>query len=117
MILYVDDEYINLKLFELMFKNKYRTVISESPDKALEILKENNDIKVVITDMKMPVMSGVEFVEKAKVYKPELPYYLLSGYGMNERISEAINSKLIEGYFQKPLKKGLIEKELDAYLK
>ncbi|MCW3788303.1 response regulator [Plebeiibacterium sediminum] len=117
MILYVDDEHINLKLFELMFKDKYKTVLSESPEKALDILKENNEIKVVITDMKMPVMSGVEFVEKAKTYKPELAYYLLSGYGMNEPISEALNCKLIEGYFQKPLKKGLIEKELDEHLK
>ncbi len=117
MILYVDDEQINLKLFELMFKEKYKTVLSESPEKALEILKENDEIKVVITDMKMPVMTGVEFVEKAKEYKSELPYFLLSGYGMSEAIMDALECKLINGYFQKPLKKSLIEKELDDYIK
>ncbi len=116
MILYLDDEPINLKLFELMFKKKYKVVLSESPEKALDLLKETNDIKVVISDMKMPIMNGVEFVEKAKGFKSEIPYFLLSGYGTNEIITDALKSKLIDGYFQKPLKRVVIEKELDKYL-
>ncbi len=116
MILYLDDEHINLKLFELMFKGKYRVILSESPEEALDLLKDTDELKLVITDMKMPAMSGVEFVKKAKEFKSELPYYLLSGYGMNEVISEALESKLINGYFQKPLKRDAIENIINQYL-
>jgi len=116
MILYLDDEQINLKLFELMFKGKYKVMLSDSPEKALDLLKGNDELKIVFTDMKMPGMSGVEFVKKAKEFKSELPYFLLSGYGTNEDISEALKIKLIDGYFQKPLKRDLIEETLNKYL-
>lgn len=116
MILYVDDEDINLKLFDMMFKEKYEVVIAESGDVALGILQKNDKIKIVVTDMRMPRMNGVEFVRKVKELNKELACYLLSGYSFNPEIDEAIKNKLFDGYFQKPLKRSKMEVEFDKYL-
>ncbi len=116
MILYLDDEPVNLTLFELMFKSKYGVLLSDSPEKALNLLKEADGIQIVITDMKMPGMNGIEFVKKAKEFKSELPYYLLSGYGMNNEIAEALDCKLINGYLQKPLQREALENIFNQYI-
>jgi len=111
MILYVDDEPINLKLFEVMFRGKFEILVAESGVEALELLKDNESIKVIVSDMKMPLMNGLEFIQEAKKINSKIPYYLLSGYGINEEISEALNSGLIKGYYQKPFKRNVLEEE------
>ncbi|MCW3804962.1 response regulator [Plebeiibacterium marinum] len=116
MILYLDDEPINLKLFELMFKGVYDVVLSQSPDEALGIVAENKDLSIVVTDMKMPVMNGVEFVKKAKELNAAIPYFLLSGYGLNDEINEALESNVLNGYFQKPLNRDRMKEVFAKYL-
>ncbi len=114
-VLYVDDEPINLKLFTIMFRGVFEIVTAESGSKALNILDEDEKIGVVITDMKMPGMSGLDFVKEAKRHNDKIPYFLLSGYGLTPEIERALDAKLIDGYFQKPLKKSMIEQELNRY--
>ena len=58
-ILYVDDEDVNLMLFELNFKKKFNVLTALNGEKGLEILKDNNNVEVVISDMKMPGMNGI----------------------------------------------------------
>ena len=116
-VLYVDDEPINLKLFTIMFRGVYDIVTKESGAEALETLKENSGIRAVISDMKMPGMNGIEFIQQARKHREDLPYFLLSGYGLTPEIEEALEDKLIDGYFQKPLKKAKIEEELNRYVK
>ncbi|HCX99748.1 MAG TPA: two-component system response regulator, partial [Bacteroidales bacterium] len=60
-VLYVDDEPINLRLFELNFKNAFNVTTALSGFDGLEILKNNPDIPVVVSDMRMPKMDGIEF--------------------------------------------------------
>ncbi len=115
MILYVDDEPINLRLFELMFKSQYEVITASSGPEALEIIKNCDDIKLVVTDMKMPRMNGIEFVNKAKEIKNQIPYFLLSGYGLNEEINNALNKKVLNGYFQKPLNRDKLKCEFEKY--
>ncbi len=115
-VLYVDDEPINLKLFTIMFRGVYEIITAESGDKAIDLLESNKEIGAIITDMKMPGMNGLEFVKMAKSVRNELPFFLLSGYGLTPEIEEALDADLIDGYFQKPLKKSKIEEELNKYL-
>jgi CheY-like chemotaxis protein len=117
MILYVDDESINLKLFEMMFNEKYNVITAKSATEALGIIERNDEIKVVITDLSMPGLDGIEFAVKAKTINNDIPYFLLSGYGLNEVISDALDNKLFEGYFQKPIKRDKMEKEFDRFIK
>lgn len=101
-ILYVDDEEINLMLFEINFKEKYHVIGTDSPVKGLQILKDNHEISVVISDMRMPEMNGIQFIKKAKKKFPRICYFILTGYDITDEIAEALNNKLINFYFKKP---------------
>lgn len=101
-VLYVDDEPINLQLFELNFKNTFNVITALSGSDGFEILKKNPDIPVVVSDMRMPKMNGLEFIGKAKKEFPHIIFYILTGYDITEQISEALNNRLIAKYFRKP---------------
>jgi DNA-binding NtrC family response regulator len=101
-VLYVDDEPMNLKIFELSFKNKFKVYTAISGYEAIGILKENSNICVVVSDMRMPKLDGIEFINIAKKEFPEIVYFILTGFDINEKISAALSSNLINKYFRKP---------------
>jgi response regulator RpfG family c-di-GMP phosphodiesterase len=112
----VDDEPTNLKLFELNFRKKFDVLTALSGDEGLEILKNNNSILVVISDMKMPGMNGVEFIKKAKASFPHIRYYILTGFDITEEIADALNENLIQKYFRKPFNMNEIERSILEFL-
>jgi len=101
-ILYVDDEVMNLFLFENLMAQHFEVLTADSPEKALEILHNENDIQLVISDMKMPKMNGLQFIKKAKEFHDHCPYLILSGYHKGEELMEALETGLILDYLQKP---------------
>lgn len=111
-ILYVDDEPINLMLFEKMFKIKFSVITAASGFKGLEILEKFADIKVIISDMKMPEMTGIQFIKKAKVLYPEILFFILTGYEITEEIQQSLEDGLILKYFQKPFNMVEIEESI-----
>ncbi len=102
-ILYVDDEDLNLELFNIIFKDKFEILTANSADKGLKILEDYNDIDVVISDMKMPGMNGLEFIEIAKVKYNSIHFFILTGFEITDNIAEAIDKGLIIKCFKKPL--------------
>ncbi len=112
-ILYVDDEQINLLLFEANLKNTFEIITAESGNDALKVIIENKNIDVVISDMKMPFMNGVEFIKKAKLELPNAQYYILTGYGMTDEIKNALNTGLILKKFDKPFNISEIINEIE----
>jgi two-component system, response regulator, stage 0 sporulation protein F len=116
-ILYVDDEPINLLLFKCMFENKYDIETAESGMKGLEILNHIPAIRVVISDMRMPQMDGIQFISKAKVLHPEIYFYMLSGYDITSDIQASLSNGLILKYFQKPFKMEEIDFTIEADLR
>ncbi len=110
-ILYIDDEPMNLQLFEINFSRKnYEVLTADDGFSALEVLEKNPDILTIISDMKMPRMNGVEFIEKAKKRYPDKKYYILTGFDLTNEIQIALETGLIINYFKKPLN----VKEIDA---
>jgi two-component system, response regulator, stage 0 sporulation protein F len=101
-LLYVDDEPLNLTLFEINFQKKYTVRTALSGEKGLDILRSEPSIAVVITDMKMPGMNGIEFIRKAKENFPEIVFFILTGYEITGEIIQALEDKLIYKYFKKP---------------
>lgn len=101
-LLYVDDEAMNLFLFENLLSGNFNITTANTPDKGLEILKKNDSFDIVISDMKMPGMNGIEFINKAKEFYKQCPYMILSGYGKIPEIEEALDTNLICEYLQKP---------------
>lgn len=101
-ILYVDDEPINLSLFQYNLKNTFEVLTAESGAEGLELLKENPHIRIVISDMKMPGMSGIDFIKLAKKDFPDIQYFILTGFDITVEIADALNERLILKYFRKP---------------
>lgn len=102
-VLYVDDEENNLVSFKATFRIKYKVFIAISGEEALKIL-ENNLIHVVITDQRMPNMTGVEFLEKVIEKYNDPIRVLLTGYTDMGAIIDAVNKGKIFHYLTKPWK-------------
>jgi two-component system, response regulator, stage 0 sporulation protein F len=115
-ILYVDDEPINLKLFELNFRSKYNVITALSGTEALDKLNLNLSVSVVISDMRMPGMSGLEFITIAKDTYPNIVYYILTGFDITDEINNALSNRLIHKYFRKPFNFREIESSINEAL-
>ena len=115
-LLYVDDEELNLKLFELNFRKKFNVLTAESGAEGIKQLKENPQIVVVISDMKMSGMSGIDFIRLAKKDFPHIRFFILTGFDITEEIADALNERLIHKYFRKPFNMKEIENSIQEFL-
>jgi response regulator RpfG family c-di-GMP phosphodiesterase len=119
-ILYVDDEANNLIAFRAVYRTKYTIFTALSGLEGLEILNEHN-INIVITDQRMPNMTGVEFLEKVIELHPAPIRILLTGYTDMSAIIDAVNKGSIYHYLNKPWDEeeldDIIKKAYEVYLK
>jgi response regulator RpfG family c-di-GMP phosphodiesterase len=115
-ILYVDDESINLMLFEANLEKKYHIFTASDGLSGLNIINSESDIKVVLSDMKMPVMNGLEFIQKARKVSPHICYYILTGFEISYEIQQAINIGIIRRYFKKPFNMNEISSEIETVI-
>ncbi|MCO6484863.1 MAG: response regulator [Saprospiraceae bacterium] len=100
-VLYVDDESVNLTAFKASFRRDFEVFVALSGPEAMEIL-EKQDMEVIITDQRMPEMSGVEFLEKVIPLHPEPIRILLTGYSDIQAVIDAINKGQVYHYITKP---------------
>lgn len=103
-ILCVDDERNVLRSLERIFlDDEYEMVTAGSGSEGLEILKESNDsFQVVVSDYRMPVMNGVEFLKQVFELWPDTVRIVLSGYADAGAIVAAINEGHIYKFIPKP---------------
>jgi len=100
-ILIVDDEKnYTLILSAVLEEEGFETLTANSGNDALKIL-ESADIDLVITDMKMPGMDGIELLESIKEKDPDLPVIMMTAYGTVEKAVEAMQ-KGAYNYILKP---------------
>ena len=117
-ILIVDDEKNYLVVLEAMLASEgYEIVTTDNARDALHLVR-NADLDLVLTDMKMPGMSGMALLEACKNIKPELPVIMMTAYGTIEMAVEAMKKKAYD-YVTKPFQnvqlKLTIRKALDNY--
>ena len=101
-ILVVDDEPDNLDLLYRTFRRNYKVLRAESGPAALEILSKEGDIAVIISDQRMPMMSGTEFLSLTASQYPDIIRIILTGYTDVEDLVEAINTGKVFKYVTKP---------------
>jgi len=104
-ILYVDDEAINLELLQLTFMNEFTVITAESALEGLKLLDLHPEIHVILSDLKMPVMNGLEFIKQVKQSYPDKVCMLLTGFLESEILLEGFNQELIFRYLMKPWNK------------
>lgn len=100
-ILYVDDEENNLISFKANFRIKYSVYTAISADEAMKVI-EARALEIIISDQRMPNMTGVEFLEKLLVDYPDPMRILLTGYADMNAVVDAVNKGKIYHYLTKP---------------
>lgn len=117
-ILCVDDELDNVEALERLFRKKYQVLKAISGEEALKILAEN-PVSVIISDQRMPNMTGVELLAKSVLSHPDSIRILLTGYTDIHSVIEAINSGQIYRYITKPWDsvdlENAVDKAVDRY--
>lgn len=113
-VLYVDDEQINLRVFEISFADNFELTTAQNGVEGLNILENDPLLNLVLSDLKMPGLDGIEFIQKAKERFPGKKYFLLSGFEITPEIQELLDNGLIDNYIQKPFNKKEIEEKLQA---
>ena len=114
-ILYVDDEPINLELLQLTFINEFDVITAISATEGFKILDLHPEIQVVISDLRMPGINGLDFIKAVKNKNRDRVCMLLTGFMESEVMLEGFNKELIFRYLMKPWSRDeLLETILDA---
>lgn len=117
-LLYVDDEATNLRVFKSNFRKYFNVFTTTNPLEAVDILRDN-DIQVIVTDQRMPEMTGTELLERILPDHPDLIKIILTGFTDIEAIKDGINRCGIYKYITKPWNfeemKGVLERGLESY--
>jgi len=101
-ILVIDDERsIRHTLKDILEFEKYQVELAEDGFKALELLK-TNDFDVILCDIKMPGMDGIEVLQKVEELKPDTPVVMISGHGNIDTAVESIKKGAFD-FIEKPL--------------
>ena len=129
-ILYVDDEKKSLKYFERAFGEVFRILTASSAREGMQLIEKHGaEIGVLMTDQRMPEMTGVELLEKARAQRPRMVRILATAYTDLDAAIEAVNTGAIYKYVSKPwdipelettLKRGLefylVQEERDGLM-
>lgn len=100
-VLIVDDNpNMSSLLVEMLEALEYDAVVASGGPEALEKIGEQ-DFSLVITDFRMPHMTGIELLEKIKEHRPDLPVAIISGYSIDEFENDDLASKA-DGFLGKP---------------
>lgn len=117
-VLYVDDEVHNLKSFKACFRKHYQIYTARSVEDARVILSVE-DIHILITDQKMPAITGMQLFEEALRAYPKQTRIMLTAFADNQTILEAFQKGLVFKYVMKPWSasalKEIIDQAYDVY--
>jgi CheY-like chemotaxis protein len=122
LVLVVDDEPDIEMLFRQQFRRELRAgrftmEFARSAPVALQLLSDAGDAKIILilSDVNMPEMSGLEFLPKAKAAKPDVPVIMITAYGDPDTQRKALAGGA-EALFTKPIDFGMLRTEIDSRL-
>src|SRR5471030_1609616 len=117
-VLYIDDEIKNLNSFKAAFRRDFDIFTAISAKEGRKIL-DSQEIGVIITDQRMPVMTGIDFLQSILAIYPDTIRILLTGFSDMNAVMDAINRGQVYKYLVKPLQndelKLYIQNALEIY--
>jgi FixJ family two-component response regulator len=101
-ILFVDDEQHVLDSFRTNFARRYTVLTANGSEEGLRRLKDSGPFAVVVSDLKMPGMDGLTFLDRVSKLAPETARVMLTGYADLQTALEAFNSGIVHRFLEKP---------------
>jgi response regulator RpfG family c-di-GMP phosphodiesterase len=101
-ILFVDDDEKILRSFNRTLSEEFAVVTAASPEEALHVLEEQGPFPVIVSDMKMPGMSGLELLARSREISPDSVQILLTGFADVETAMHAVNHGGLFRFLTKP---------------
>lgn len=115
-ILVVDDELLIRDLLYDFFKDHgWDISIAENGEKALEVMESKN-IDLVLSDVKMPEMDGLDLSRKLRESYPKIPVVLMTGYPSVDSVIDALRNKVVD-YIVKPFNINQLYKTVESQLR
>lgn len=118
-VLLVDDELPVVRSLEKSLRTKYNVYKASNGSEGLQIL-ENFPVNVIISDERMPGISGVDFLELSRKKAPDAIRIIISGYSDTDTLKKAINLSKVHAFVNKPVDPNelinLIEKNLNEHV-
>lgn len=113
-VLYVDDEEHNLNAFKAAFRRTFSVTVALNAKDALAILNEvEKPFEVIISDQRMPEITGTEFLERVKIESPKSVRMLLTGFADIQAVMDAINKGEVYRYLTKPWDEPYLKRTID----
>jgi response regulator RpfG family c-di-GMP phosphodiesterase len=113
-VLFVDDDKHALAAYYRTLRKSYDVHVAASGEAALQALAESKDFEVLVSDMRMPSMDGIEFLEKARALAPDATRVMLTGASDRSTAIEAVNRGAIFRFLAKPCSAEELGAALDA---
>ncbi|HEX4475700.1 MAG TPA: ATP-binding protein [Polyangiaceae bacterium] len=114
-ILFVDDDESNLIVWETACSDEFRVLTATRASRALELLAEN-EVAVIVTDQRMPEITGIELLERVRVDFPHVVRILITAYSDLAAAVDAINRGNVRRYLRKPCALHELRSELHSAL-
>jgi C4-dicarboxylate-specific signal transduction histidine kinase len=110
-VLFVDDDESNLLVCEAVCSDEFDVLTASSGTEALSLMRAH-EVAVVVTDQRMPFMTGVELLEQVRVEFPDAARVLVTAYSDAHAAIDAINRGRVRRYLKKPWEPGELKAEL-----
>jgi CheY-like chemotaxis protein len=115
-ILFVDDEPATLKLYKLMLQGQFDIATAASGEDGLTLLRKDGPFAIVVSDMQMPGMDRVQFLNRARQIAPATIRFLLTGKVDLQGAVKAVNEGSISRFLLKPCEESVLREAITAAL-
>lgn len=116
-ILIAEDDIVSYSYFELLLRDAgYKVLRAENGEEAVELVRHNPGISLILMDLKMPLLDGNGAIRKIRGFNKEIPIIAQSAYAFKEDQLKAVEAGCND-YITKPIDKTLLFKKIDALLK
>jgi response regulator RpfG family c-di-GMP phosphodiesterase len=113
-ILFVDDDQEILASYVRAFRKRYAVHVASGPEEGLEALRSGTEVAVVVSDLRMPGMDGVEFLGQVRKIRPDAVRIILTGFADIRVAMAAVNKSKVFSFLTKPCPEEELEEALDA---
>lgn len=112
-VLFVDDDIRILEAFKVIFRKKFKVTVECNPLKALELLSQGVQFDVIVSDIKMPEMTGIDFLLRAKHIAPLAARIVLTGHGDMNIAGDAVNLGHVYKFLHKPCRNDVLARAIE----